>query len=48
MEGHLMSIHPTAIIDEQATIADGVTIGPYVVIEGPVKLVQAPRFRRLP
>jgi len=38
MEGHLMSIHPTAIIDEQATIADGVTIGPYVVIEGPVKI----------
>lgn len=33
-----MSIHPTAIIDEKATIADDVTIGPYVVIEGPVKI----------
>jgi UDP-N-acetylglucosamine acyltransferase len=33
-----MSIHPTAIIDPQAQIADDVTIGPYVVIEGPVKI----------
>lgn len=32
------SIHPTAIISEQATIADGVTIGPYTVIDGPVTI----------
>lgn len=33
-----MSIHPTAIIDSQASIAEDVSIGPYVVIEGPVKI----------
>lgn len=33
-----MGIHPTAIIDPLAEIADDVTIGPYVVIEGPVKI----------
>lgn len=33
-----MNIHPTAIIDEQASIAENVTIGPYVIIEGPVQI----------
>ncbi len=31
-------IHPTAIIDKRAEIGEDVTIGPYVVIEGPVRL----------
>jgi UDP-N-acetylglucosamine acyltransferase len=31
-------IHPTAIIDPQAELADDVEVGPYVVIEGPVKV----------
>lgn len=33
-----MKIHPTAIIDEKAELADGVAIGPYAVIEGRVKI----------
>jgi UDP-N-acetylglucosamine acyltransferase len=33
-----MGIHPTAVIDSQATIADTAEIGPYVIIEGPVKI----------
>ena len=32
------NIHPTAIIDKQATIANGVNIGPYAVIEGEVAI----------
>lgn len=31
-------IHPTAIIDTKAQIDEQVTIGPYCVIEGPVKI----------
>lgn len=31
-------IHPTAIIDPQARFAGDVSIGPYVVIEGPVQI----------
>ena len=31
-------IHPTALIDPQAELADDVQVGPYAVIEGPVKL----------
>lgn len=31
-------IHPTAIIDESASIADDVKIGPFCVIQGPVKI----------
>ncbi len=31
-------IHPTAIIDPQAEIDETVEIGPYVIIEGPVKI----------
>jgi len=31
-------IHPTAVIDERATLADDVRVGPYAVIEGPVTL----------
>ena len=31
-----MSIHPTAIVDPTAELAEGVTIGPYCVIEGDV------------
>lgn len=31
-------IHPTAIIDSKAQIDEQVTIGPYCVIEGPVKI----------
>jgi UDP-N-acetylglucosamine acyltransferase len=33
-----MPIHPTAIVDARAVLADGVAIGPYAVIEGPVHL----------
>ena len=33
-----MSIHPTAIIDPKAEIDAEVDIGPYVVIEGPVRI----------
>ncbi len=31
-------IHPTAVIDPAARLADNVTIGPHVVIDGPVQL----------
>ena len=31
-------IHPTAVIDPEATIAPDVQIGPYAVIEGPVQI----------
>jgi UDP-N-acetylglucosamine acyltransferase len=33
-----MAIHPTAIIDPQAQIAASAEIGPYVTIQGPVKI----------
>jgi UDP-N-acetylglucosamine acyltransferase len=33
-------IHPTALISAEAEIADDVVIGPYVVVEGPVRLGQ--------
>ena len=33
-----MSIHPTAIIDDAATIHPSVKVGPRVVIEGPVEI----------
>lgn len=33
-----MRIHPTAIIDEQASIGEGVMIGPFCVIEGPARI----------
>ena len=33
-----MPIHPTAIVDSRAELANDVEIGPYVVIEGPVRL----------
>src|SRR5712692_195514 len=33
-----MRIHPTAVIDAKAEIDSSVEIGPYVVIEGPVKI----------
>ncbi|MDH3444780.1 MAG: acyl-ACP--UDP-N-acetylglucosamine O-acyltransferase [Deltaproteobacteria bacterium] len=38
-----MSIHPTAVIDPRADIAADVTIGPYVVIDGPVKIGRGTR-----
>lgn len=38
-----MSIHPTAVIDPKAEIDSGVEIGPYVVIEGPVKIKSGTR-----
>lgn len=34
----MASIHPTAIVDPQAHIADDVTIGAYSIIKGPVKI----------
>ncbi|MGL4421605.1 MAG: acyl-ACP--UDP-N-acetylglucosamine O-acyltransferase [Gemmataceae bacterium] len=39
-KGFLMAsqIHPTAIVPPEADIADGCTIGPYAVLEGPVRL----------
>lgn len=33
-----MAIHPTAVIDRQADLDSTVEVGPYVVIEGPVKI----------
>lgn len=36
-------IHPTAIIDPQAEIAEDAEIGPYVVIEGPVRIARSCR-----
>ena len=33
-----MAIHPTAIVDRRAEIASDADVGPYVVIDGPVKL----------
>ena len=38
-----MSIHPTAVIDPQAEIDADVAIGPYVVIDGPVKIKRGSR-----
>lgn len=38
-EGNFMpQIHPTAIIAPEAELADDVVVGPYVIIEGPVKV----------
>ncbi|MCX7716813.1 MAG: acyl-ACP--UDP-N-acetylglucosamine O-acyltransferase [Candidatus Sumerlaeaceae bacterium] len=34
----MSSIHPTAIVDSAAELAEDVEIGPYVVISGPVKI----------
>lgn len=38
-----MAIHPTAIIDPRAEIDGEVEIGPYVVIDGPVKIKRRTR-----
>src|ERR671925_2123423 len=38
-----MSIHPTAVIDPKAEIDTDVEIGPYVVIEGQVKVKRGTR-----
>ncbi|MBI1998656.1 MAG: acyl-ACP--UDP-N-acetylglucosamine O-acyltransferase [Deltaproteobacteria bacterium] len=38
-----MTIHPTAVIDPKAEIDGEVDIGPYVVIEGPVKIKRGTR-----
>jgi UDP-N-acetylglucosamine acyltransferase len=38
-----MSIHPTAVIDPKAEIDSEVEIGPYVVIEGPVRIKRGTR-----
>lgn len=40
-----MTIHPTAIVDAAAELADDVEIGPYAVIEGPVRLGARTRLR---
>ena len=34
----MKQIHPTAVIDAAAEIADDVTVGPYAVIEGDVSI----------
>ena len=31
-------IHPTAIVDPEADLGEDVSVGPYVVIEGPVRV----------
>jgi UDP-N-acetylglucosamine acyltransferase len=31
-------IHPTAVIDPDAQLADDVRVGPYAIIEGPVEV----------
>jgi len=38
-----MSIHPTAVIDSRAEIHPEAEIGPYVVVEGPVKIGRGTR-----
>ena len=38
-----MKIHPTAVIDAKAEIDADVEIGPYVVVEGPVKIRRGTR-----
>jgi UDP-N-acetylglucosamine acyltransferase len=38
-----MKIHPTAVIDPKAEIESTVEIGPYAVIEGPVKIADGTR-----
>lgn len=38
-----MTIHPTAVIDSQAELDSDVEIGPYVVIDGPVKIKRGSR-----
>src|SRR5215813_8400391 len=38
-----MSIHPTAVIDPKAEIDSEVEIGPYVVVEGPVRINRGTR-----
>ena len=32
------SIHPTAVVDSEAMLADDVRVGPYAIIEGPVEI----------
>ena len=39
-----MSIHPTAVIDPRAEIDSRAEIGPYVVIDGPVKIANGTRI----
>lgn len=39
-----MTIHPTAVIDVKAEIAPDAEIGPYVVIEGPVRVGRGTRI----
>lgn len=37
MKTHVgVDIHPTAVVDVKAELADGVKVGPYTIIEGPV------------
>jgi UDP-N-acetylglucosamine acyltransferase len=38
-----MPIHPTAVVDPKSEIASDVEIGPYVVIDGPVKIKRGTR-----
>jgi len=33
-----MAIHPMAVVDKQAEVAASAEIGPFAVIEGPVKI----------
>jgi UDP-N-acetylglucosamine acyltransferase len=40
-----MSIHPTAVIDRQAEIDETAEIGPYVIIEGPVRIGAGTKVR---
>jgi UDP-N-acetylglucosamine acyltransferase len=40
-----MSIHPTAIIDKHAELDASVEVGPYVVIDGPVRIGAGTRIR---
>jgi UDP-N-acetylglucosamine acyltransferase len=39
-----MTIHPTAIIDPSAQIADDVTVGAYSIIGADVELVRAAKL----
>ena len=38
----MATIHPTALVDPAAQLADGVTVGPFSIIEGRVAIGPTP------
>lgn len=39
-----VTIHPTALVDPQAQLADGVAVGAYAIVEGPVRIGRGTRL----